>query len=168
MIVLGIDTALRTTGYGVIRLEKGRFSVLDCGVIANKAALKHGECLRRIYLGIQELIGAFHPEAASIEAAFANKNIKTTMLLSMARGSAVASASVCDIPVFEYSPKTAKRAAVGMGTASKEQVAAVIASMCSLNVSDIPNDATDALALAICHANIASRPELAGLAGHEL
>ena len=162
MIVLGIDTALRTTGYGLVRLESGRFSVLDCGVIANKASLNHAECLRRIFLGIKELIENYRPDAASIEAAFANKNIRTTMLLSMARGAA--SASVCGVPVFEYSPKTAKRAAVGMGTAAKEQVASVLAAMCSLEVSRIPNDATDALALAVCHANIASRPELAHLA----
>lgn len=164
MIVLGIDTALRTTGYGLIRLEKGHFSVLDCGVIANKSSLKHAECLRRIFLGIRELIESYHPDAASMEAAFANKNIRTTMLLSMARGAAAASAAVCGIPVFEYSPKTAKRAAVGMGTAAKEQVASVLAAMCSLEVSRIPNDATDALALAVCHANIVSRPELAGMA----
>ena len=161
MIVLGIDTALRTTGYGLVRLEQGRFSVLDCGVIANKASLKHCECLRRIFLGIRELIENYHPDAASMEAAFANKNIRTTMLLSMARGAAAASAAVCGVPVFEYSPKTAKRAAVGMGTAAKEQVASVLAAMCSLDVSLIPNDATDALALAVCHANIVSRPELA-------
>ena len=164
MIVLGIDTALRTTGYGLIRLDQGRFTVLDCGVIANKPALKHAECLRRIFLGIRELIENYHPDAASIEAAFANKNIRTTMLLSMARGAASASAAVCGVPVFEYSPKTAKRAAVGMGTAAKEQVASVLAAMCSLEVSRIPNDATDALALAVCHANIATRPELSHLA----
>ena len=164
MIVLGIDTALRTTGYGLIRLEAGRFTVLDCGVIANKAALKHAECLRRIFLGIRELIENYHPDAVSMETAFANKNVRTTMLLSMARGAAASSAAVCGIPVFEYSPKTAKRAAVGMGTAAKEQVASVLAAMCSLEVASIPNDATDALALAVCHANIVSRPELAGLA----
>ena len=101
MVVLGIDTALRTTGYGLIRLEQGRFTVLDCGVIANKPALKHAECLRRIFLGIRELIENYHPDAASIEAAFANKNIRTTMLLSMARGAASASAAVCGVPVFE-------------------------------------------------------------------
>lgn len=168
MIVLGIDTALRTTGYGLVRFEKGVFTVLDCGVIANKASLSHSECLRRIFLGIRELIETFHPDAVSIEAAFANKNIKTTMLLSMARGAAVASSSVCGIPVFEYSPKTAKRAAVGMGTAAKEQVASVLASMCSLDIKDIPDDATDALALAVCHANTASRPELASLGGKQL
>lgn len=164
MVVLGIDTALRTTGYGLIRLESGRFTVLDCGVIANKAALKHAECLRRIFLGIRELIEHYRPDSVSMETAFANKNVRTTMLLSMARGAAAASAAVCGIPVFEYSPKTAKRAAVGMGTAAKEQVASVLAAMCSLEVSRIPNDATDALALAVCHANIVSRPELSGLA----
>ena len=94
---------------------------------------------------IKELIETHHPDAASIEAAFANKNIRTTMLLSMARGAAAASAAVCGVPIYEYSPKTAKRAAVGMGTAAKEQVASVLAAMCSREVSRIPNDATDAL-----------------------
>ena len=65
------------------------------------------------------------------------------MLLSMARGAAVTSASICGIPVFEYSPKTAKRAAVGMGTAAKEQVASVLASLCALEIKDIPDDMMD-------------------------
>lgn len=168
MVVLGIDTALRTTGYGVIRLEKGRFTVLDCGVIANKASLSHAECLCRIFLGVKELVGKFHPDAASLESAYANRNIKTAMLLSMARGAAAASLAVAGVPVFEYAPKTAKRAAVGIGSASKEQVAAVLSSMCALEVADIPDDATDALALAMCHANAASRPELAGAGRHQL
>jgi len=168
MVILGIDTALRTTGYGVIRLEAGKFTVLDCGVIRNVQSLKHSECLRRIHMGIHELIGMFHPDAAAIESAFANKNIRTTMLLSMARGAAVTSATLNGVAVFEYSPKTAKRAAVGSGNAAKEQVASVLAAMCSLDVAKIPDDATDALALAVCHANVASRPELAALSGQAL
>ena len=79
------------------------------------------------------------------------------MILSLARGAAITSAAIEKIPVYEYSPKTAKRAAVGLGTASKEQVANVLASLCSLNVADIPDDATDALALAVCHGNLACR-----------
>lgn len=168
MVVLGIDTALRTTGYGLIRLEAGKFTALDCGVIRNAPSLKHSECLRRIHKGVDELIGMFHPDAVAIETAFANKNIRTTMLLSMARGVAVNSATLNGIAVFEYSPKTAKRAAVGNGNAAKDQVASVLAAICSLDVSRIPDDATDALALAVCHANIASRPELAGLSGQAL
>lgn len=157
MIILGIDTAMRKTGYGVVQMEQNSIRVLDCGVIHNKAALKHSECVRRIFLGVRELIATFKVEAVSLETAFVNRNVKTAMILSLARGAAVTSAAVEKIPVYEYSPKTAKRAAVGLGTASKEQVANVLASICSLDVKDIPDDSTDALALAICHGNIVCR-----------
>lgn len=161
MVILGIDTAIRRTGYGVVRMEGNSISVLDCGVIRNAPSLKHSECLRRIYLGIGELIEMFRPDAASIEMAFVGKNVRTTMILSMARGAAIASAANAGVPVYEYSPKTAKRSAVGIGAASKEQVASVLAALCRLEVSGIPDDSTDALALAVCHGNVAARPELA-------
>ena len=161
MIILGIDTAIRRTGYGVVRMEDGSISVLDCGVIKNAPSLKHSECLRRIYGGIGELIETFRPDAASIEMAFVGKIVRTTMILSMARGAAIASAANAGVPVYEYSPKTAKRSAVGIGAASKEQVASVLAALCRLEVSGIPDDSTDALALAVCHGNVAARPELA-------
>ena len=111
MVILGIDTAIRRTGYGVVRMEGNRIHVLDCGVIKNAPSLKHSECLRRIYMGIKELVDAFKPDAASIEMAFVGKNVRTTMILSMARGAAIASASNAGVPVYEYSPKTAKRSA---------------------------------------------------------
>lgn len=168
MVILGIDTAIRRTGYGVVRMEGNRIHVLDCGVIKNAPSLKHSECLRRIYMGIKELVDAFKPDAASIEMAFVGKNVRTTMILSMARGAAIASASNAGVPVYEYSPKTAKRSTVGMGTASKEQVASVLAAVCHLEVSGIPNDSTDALALAVCHGNIAVRPELAAFLAEPL
>ena len=80
------------------------------------------------------------------------------MILSLARGAVIAKLAEHRIPVYEYSPKTAKRAATGSGEASKEQVAAMIASLGGLNVADIPNDSTDALALALCHGTLAVRP----------
>ncbi|MBR2364928.1 MAG: crossover junction endodeoxyribonuclease RuvC [Lentisphaeria bacterium] len=164
MIILGIDTAMRKTGYGVVEMDHNSIRVLDCGVIHNKANLKHTECVRRIFLGIRELINTFKVDAVSLETAFVNRNVKTAMILSLARGAAITSAAIEKIPVYEYSPKTAKRAAVGLGTASKEQVANVLASLCSLNVTDIPDDSTDALALAVCHGNLACRQgALAGL-----
>ncbi len=158
MIVIGVDTAIRKTGYGVIEMvTPSELKVLDCGVIANKASLPHSECLRRISGGIRELTEQFHPDAASIESAFVSRNIKSAMILSLARGAAIARLAELGVPVFEYSPKTAKRSATGTGEASKEQVAALIAAMGHLDIRDIPNDATDALALAMCHASIALR-----------
>jgi len=161
MIVLGVDTAIRKTGYGVLDLQPGgSLKILDCGVIRNAASLPHSECLRRLAGGIRELVSAFHPEAASIEAAFASRNIRTAMILSLARGAVITALAETEIPVYEYSPKTGKRAVTGSGDAEKAQVAAVLARIGMLDVSAVPDDATDALSLAFCHASLAIRPEL--------
>lgn len=161
MIVLGIDTAIRKTGYGVIELQSSsKIQILDCGVIVNSASMAHSECLRRLAGGIRELMNLYHPDFASIESAFVNKNIRTAMILSLARGAVIAALAEQSVPVYEYSPKTAKRAATGRGDASKEQVASIIGAMCALDASKIPNDATDALALAVCHGAIAIRGQL--------
>ncbi len=163
MIILGIDTAIRKTGYGVIEMTSAsKIRILDCGVIANKAGLPHSECLRRLYGGVEELVRSFRPDAASMESAFVSRNIRTAMILSLARGAVIASLAGLSIPVYEYSPKSAKRAATGNGSASKKQVAAVLASICQLDVSTIPDDSTDALALAVCHGSMACRPEMKG------
>ncbi len=87
------------------------------------------------------------------------------MILSLARGAVIASLAEQSVPVFEYSPKSAKRAAVGRGDASKEQVASMMAAICGIDISGVPDDATDALALALCHANVSTRKELLSLTG---
>ena len=89
-VILGVDTSLRSTGYAVIRMNApGKYEILDCGVIKNKASLIHSECLYRIAGGIRELVDTFHPDTASIESAFVQKNIKTAMILSLARGAVI-------------------------------------------------------------------------------
>ncbi len=164
--ILGVDTAIRKTGYAVLRLSApGRYEVVDCGLIRNAKELPHSECLRRLSGGIREIVRTFHPDSASIEMAFVSKNIRTAMILSLARGAVIASLAENSIPIFEYSPKTAKRAAVGSGEASKEQVATMMAAICGIDISGVPDDATDALALALCHANISTRKELLSLTG---
>lgn len=169
MIIIGVDTAIRKTGYGVVRMNgPSDLAVLDCGVIVNKASLPHTECLRRLFKGMEELCGAFHPDAASIESAFVHKNIKTAMILSLARGAAMTSLAVAGVTVFEYSPMSAKRALTGRGDATKLQVAAMVAAMGGLDVSDIPDDATDALALAVCHGGLALRGDSSLLLGKSI
>ncbi len=161
MIILGIDTAIRCTGYGVVSMPDFKnIGILDCGVIKNTQKMPHSECLRRIGGGIRELIKRFSPETAAIEGAFVDRNIKTAMILSLARGAAIYTCAEAGVSVFEYSPKVAKRAITGTGNASKEQIAAMIAGMLNIEVKDIPRDSTDALALAICHGQIALKPEL--------
>lgn len=153
-VILGVDTSLRSTGYAVIRVNApGKYQILDCGVIKNKASLIHSECLYRIAGGIRELAETFHPDTASIESAFVQKNIKTAMILSLARGAVITALAEKGIEIYEYSPTTAKRSAIGRGTATKEQVAVMMAALCGIDVSGVPDDSTDALALAVCHAN---------------
>jgi crossover junction endodeoxyribonuclease RuvC len=151
MIILGIDTALRCTGYGLIKVSGKSYRAIDCGVIKTKQKEAHSECLRRLAGGIQELVDTYSPDIASIEGIFYMKNVKTAMVLGMARGSVIAVLAKHNIPTFEYAPKRAKQAITGHGAATKAQVATVLSGMLKLDVNDIPDDSTDALSLAICH-----------------
>ena len=154
MIILGIDPAIRTTGYGVIDAGTGgKFSVIDCGVIANSQKLPHSQCVRRLHLGICELVNTFHPDCAVLEEPFVGKNAGTAIILGMARGAILAALSINEIPAFAYAPTVAKRAAVGRGSATKEQIAVMISAELGIETDQIPLDSTDALALAMCHAS---------------
>jgi len=135
--ILGVDTAIRKTGYAVLRLNApGRYEVIDCGLIRNAKELPHSECLRRLAGGIREIVRTFRPDSASIEMAFVSKNIRTAMILSLARGAVIASLAESSM-----------------------------AAICGIDISGVPDDATDALALALCHANISTRKELLSLTG---
>jgi crossover junction endodeoxyribonuclease RuvC len=151
MILLGVDTALRCTGYGVIEVEGKQFRAIDCGVIRNKPKMRHSECLRRVGGGIREIVAKFAPDVSAIEGGFFAKNAKTSMVLGMARGVVVGELAGAEIDVYEYAPRRVKQAVVGYGNASKDDVAITVARMLNLNVADIPDDATDALAVALCH-----------------
>lgn len=164
MIVLGIDTAIRCTGYGVIEMRSVNDTrILDCGIIKNSRKLLHSECLRRLAGGIGELIKTYTPEHLAIEDVFYSKNIKTAMILSLARGAVITTAAIENIPIYQYSPKTAKRAVVGSGNASKEQVATMVSSMLNISFDQIQLDSTDALSIALCHGQLIMRSELGGM-----
>ena len=152
MRIIGIDTALRCTGYGVIDTEGKSLSAIDCGVVTNKRNAPISECLRRLAGGMEEVIERYHPHVASIEGGFYFKNAKTAMVLGMARGAVIAVLAKSKIPTYEYAPRRAKQTVVGYGNATKEQVACGMAQMLALNVSEIPTDSTDAMAVAMCHA----------------
>jgi len=164
VLVLGIDPAIRNTGYGVIEATGAAgFRIVDCGVIRNTAAMSHSECLRRLAGGIRELVRTFSAEVASIEDPFVGKNASTAIILGMARGAIVAALAELEVPVYAYSPRHAKKVAVGSGSAGKAQIALMMAAELGICVDNIPLDATDALALAVCHAQLAMRPELMSL-----
>lgn len=160
MVIFGIDPAIRTTGYGLIKVIDRSFEIVDCGVISNGAKLPHSECLRRLYGGVAELVSLYNPDCAVLEDPFVGRNSKTAIILGMARGGIVASLANRAIPAYSYTPGAAKRAAFGNGHAAKEQVACLLAGELGISVSNIPLDSTDALALAICHAQKILHPEL--------
>ena len=160
MIIFGLDPAIRTTGYGVVRaVGPSQYEIIDCGVIANKQSMPHSECLRRLYGGINELIDLYTPDCAAMEEPFVGRNSKTAIILGMARGGILAALAVRGVPAYSYMPSVAKRAAVGNGSAAKEQVAYLLAAELGIDVKDIPLDSTDALSLAICHAQRHFHPE---------
>ncbi|HMP96024.1 MAG TPA: crossover junction endodeoxyribonuclease RuvC [Kiritimatiellia bacterium] len=154
-VVLGVDTALRSTGVGVVdgSFKAPRF--VTCGVIKTPAGRPHTECLRRLDAGITELIAETRPDAVAIEGIFFCKNVRTAMILGQARGVVLAAAARAGVPVYEYAPRDVKLALSGFGAASKEQVARMISGILRLKQTP-PPDAADALAIALCHLHRAS------------
>ncbi len=160
MRILGIDTALRCTGFGIVEYnESGTGSIIECGFIKTPAKKPVSECLRRLSGGIRELIEHYAPDEVAIEGTFFNKYARTAMLLGMARGAAVSTCALYSLPIYEYAPMVAKRAVTGNGSSSKEQVAFMMANMFKINIGEMPLDATDALSLAVCHYQNCRMPE---------
>ena len=152
MVVLGIDTSLRSTGYGVVEVEGSRMRCLTCGNIPNKAALPLTACLKAIHAKVEELIAAYRPDGMSVEAVIYGKNAGTMLVLGEARGAVLTAAADANLPVYEYEPRRMKKAICGNGLAEKEQIQRMVKTL--LNLPELPqNDAADALGLAICHAH---------------
>jgi len=153
MIILGIDPGTRITGYGLIRLNGSALELLDFGCIRPPPTLPLQERYRIIFEGIELLIEKFSPTTIAVESQFVLKNAQSALKLGMAKGMVLLAAARRGIEVTEYTPTKAKLAVVGNGGASKNQVQRMIASLLRLPKIPEPEDAADALALAICHAH---------------
>lgn len=152
-VILGIDPGTQITGYGVIRHRSQSFETIDFGCIRPPRALDAPQKYLILFNAIESLLDRFQPDAVSVETQFVYKNVQTAIKLGMARGVVLLAAAKRGIPIFEYAPKKAKNAVVGTGTASKEQVQKMVQFLLKLPMLPQPEDAADALALAICHAN---------------
>ncbi len=157
MIVLGIDPGTAQTGYGVVEGDNAmRVSLVECGVIRTRARDRLPARLREIHEGVAELIARHRPDMLAVEDVFYAKNVRTTVVLGHARGVILLAARSAQLEVFEYSPRSVKSAVVGYGAAEKEQVAKMVRMLlpgcATLKMSA---DASDALAIAICHAHTA-------------
>ncbi len=151
MRVLGIDPGTMVTGFGVVDDIRGKLSVVSYGTIEGKRKDSFPDRLKMMFDGLNNAIGDYKPEQIALESAFYGKSVKAAIKIGEARGVAILCAALSGIPLFEYAPTEVKRAVVGVGNAQKVQVSKMVKVLLSL--SEVPEkyDATDALAIAICH-----------------
>ena len=155
MVILGIDPGFATVGFGVIDYVGNHFRVLDYGVMTTPAHTPFSDRLAGLYEQVTELLQRYKPDAVSIEELFFNTNITTGIQVAHARGVLVLGARQQNIPIYEYTPLQVKQAITGYGRAEKRQVMEMIRMFLNLDKIPRPDDAADALALAICHAHSA-------------
>lgn len=156
MRILGIDPGIATVGFGVVDSEKNRFRYVTCGVITTPAHTPLSERLDQIYSDLEQLFDALRPEQISIEELFFNTNITTGISVAHGRGVILLAAYRHGIPVYEYTPLQVKQAVVGYGRAEKRQVIDMVRRLLNLPAPPKPDDAADAVALALCHARSAT------------
>lgn len=151
-IILGIDPGTNITGYGLIATQGKKMIVLACGIIQlGRSKVDHMEKLKKIFQRVDSLILEYHPTEMALEAPFYGKNIQSMLKLGRAQGVAMAAGLSRDLKIFEYAPRKVKMSITGKGAASKEQVAGMLKQMLDFQLHELPLDATDGLAVAVCH-----------------
>ena len=151
MVIFGIDPGYAIVGCGIVRYERNEFKLLGYGAVTTHKDMPFNQRLKKIYDGITELINKFNPDAISIERLYFNTNQKTAIDVAQARGVIVLAAEQAGIPIYEYTPLQVKQSIVGYGRAEKVQVQEMTRMFLHLDKIPKPDDAADALALAICH-----------------
>ena len=154
--VLGVDPGSDTTGYGVIDSDGRNYDLVEYAGIRGPKHLSFAERLLAISLKLEEVIERLNPQACAVEDTFYAVNVKSALKLGQARGAVLVAAARAGIEVFEYSPLEIKSALVGYGRAEKHQVQEMVRVLLGMKNVPEPLDASDALAVAICHVNIAS------------
>ena len=157
-IILGIDPGTTVLGYGILKESGSALSLISLGVIKLGHLDNHALKLQRIFKKTSALIEQYKPDFMALEAPFYGKNIQVMLKLGRAQGVAMAAALNHDIPIFEYAPRKIKQSVTGNGNATKEQVAAMLKTLLRFEESPQFLDATDGLAVAVCHAFQGSTP----------
>lgn len=150
-VILGIDPGTSIMGYGIIQVKNRKLSLVAMGVIHLAKLGDHQIRLKRIFDRTIHLIEEFKPDEAAIEAQFFGKNVQSMLKLGRAQGVAIAASLSKNIPIEEYLPKKVKKSVTGRGQATKEQVAAMLKTIVPYEADPKYLDATDALAVAVCH-----------------
>lgn len=151
MIILGIDPGLAIVGYGVIEVLGNRYRILDYGVITTDKDTYFPDRIKIIYDELNFIIDKYAPDDVAMEELFFNKNVKTAIKVGQARGAIILCAKNKGLDIFEYTPLQVKQAVVGYGRAEKRQVQEMVKILLNLKEIPKPDDAADALAVAICH-----------------
>ena len=138
-------------GYGLVKEDGDSPWVVKCGVLTARRGLSLGERLHHLYTGLLGLMEAFRPEEVAVEAPFVSVNVRTAMAVGQAQGLALMAAAARSVPVSRYSPLQVKLAVSGHGGATKEQVQQAIRMQVDIDAAAMPEDASDALAVALCH-----------------
>ena len=152
MVILGIDPGFAIVGFGLLHSERGRQALINCGAITTQAGLPLPTRLVQIEDDMKELLTTFRPDAIANEELFFNNNITTGIGVAQARRVILASAERAGVPIFEYTPSEIKLAVTGYGKAEKRQVMAMTKRLLKLGATPKPDDAADAVAVALCHA----------------
>ena len=152
MLVLGIDPGYAIVGFGLVETERGKQRLVKYGVITTPAGIPIQSRLMDIERDMNELLDTFRPDCLAIEELFFNTNVTTAINVAQARGVILLSAAKHGVPIYEYTPLQVKQAVVGYGRAEKKQVMDMTMRLLCLEQKPKPDDAADAIAIALCHA----------------
>ena len=151
MKILGIDPGTRIMGYGIIVSDDDDFSLIDFGTIVPNTNDDNAQRLRDLYQGLIKIIDYYQPDAIAVEQPFVSKNVRSAMAIGRAQAIALLAAANQHVPSYEYTPTQIKQRVANYGAGSKEQIQEMVRMQLGLNEIPEPNDAADALAVAICH-----------------
>lgn len=151
MVILGIDPGFAIVGFGVVHSEQGKQKLVQCGTITTPAGVPLPTRLKQIADDMEQLLTAIQPDAAAVEELFFHNNVTTGISVAQARGVILLAAERRNVPIFEYSPTEIKLAVTGYGRAEKHQVMDMTKRILNLKTTPKPDDAADAIAVALCH-----------------
>jgi len=162
VLVLGIDPGTAITGYGLVREDDEGLALVECGVITTPAEHPLPQRLQAIYHGLAAIIDQHRPDQAAVEELFFSRNVRTALSVGQARGVVLLAAAEAGLPLHEYKPLEVKQTVAGYGGADKRQVQEMVRMLLQLEQVPEPDDAADAVAVAVCHIHSARMRALIG------
>ncbi len=167
MLILGLDPGYAITGYGLVQYQESRLKPLDYGTVTTPVDMAFEYRLKAIFDGVEALIGRYHPQVVAVEELFFYNNKTTAIGTAQARGMVLLAAARQGLPVYEYTPMQIKKAVTGYGRADKQQVQLMVQALLGLKQMPRPDDAADALAVAICQAHTGRLDAFKAVGGYQ-